>query len=41
MDAIRDYYFKETKCDLTKEIENEYICQSDEIGKILIEISSK
>ena len=41
MDAIRDYYFKETNSDLTKDIENEYICQSDEIGKILIEISSK
>ncbi len=41
MEAIRDYYFQETKSNLTQDIENEYICQNDEIGKILIELSNK
>jgi hypothetical protein len=35
--AIRDYYYKETKSDLVKDIENEFNgSQNPEIGSILI-----
>lgn len=41
MDAIRDYYYKETKCDITKDIENEINCKENpEIGDILKYLSS-
>ncbi len=42
MDAIRDYYLKETNCEITKDIENEATCkENNEIGSILSYLSSK
>ena len=42
MNAIRDYYFKETKNDIKKDIKNEYNCRTDKnIGKILIHFFNK
>ena len=42
MKAIRDYYFKETKNDIKKDIKNEYNCRTDKnIGKILIHFFNK
>ena len=42
MNAIRDYYFKETKNDIKKDIKNEYNCRTDKnIGKILTHFFNK
>ena len=42
MDAIRDYYLKETNCEIAKDIENEATCkENNEIGSILSYLSSK
>ena len=42
MKAIRDYYFKETKNDIKKDIKNEYNCRTDKnIGKILTHFFNK
>ena len=42
MNAIRDYYLKETNGDMIKDIENEYNCKEHpEIASILITISSQ
>ena len=42
MNAIRDYYLKETNCDMVKDIENEYNCKENpEIASILISIASQ
>ena len=41
-DAIRDYYWKETNCDISKDIENEINCKDNpEIGEILKFLASK
>ena len=42
MNAIRDYYSKETNCDMVKDIENEYNCKENyEVAYILISIASQ
>ena len=42
MNTIRDYYLKETNCDMIKDIENEYnYKENPEIVSILIFIASQ